>query len=132
MLDVDHFKAVNDEGGHPAGDAVLRTVADALVRRTKASDLVARLGGDEFAVVLPDCSARDAVRVAERVRSAFVVAASPASVTLSAGIATIPDHASVAEELLAAADAALYAAKRAGRDRTEVATPGTDYAGTGA
>jgi diguanylate cyclase (GGDEF)-like protein/PAS domain S-box-containing protein len=132
MLDVDHFKAVNDEGGHPAGDAVLRTVADALVRRTKASDLVARLGGDEFAVVLPDCSARDAVRVAERVRSAFVVAASPASVTLSAGIATIPDHATVAEELLAAADAALYAAKRAGRDRTEVATPGTDYAGTGA
>jgi diguanylate cyclase (GGDEF)-like protein len=131
MLDVDHFKDVNDEGGHPAGDAVLRTVADALVRRTKASDLVARLGGDEFAVVLPDCSASDAARVAERVRSAFVAAAAPSSVTLSAGIATIPDHATVAEELLAAADAALYAAKRAGRDRTEIANPGTEYAGAG-
>ncbi len=72
VFDVDHFKTVNDELGHPAGDVVLRTVADALARRTKASDLAARLGGDEFAVVLPDCSASDAVRVAERVRAAFV------------------------------------------------------------
>jgi diguanylate cyclase (GGDEF)-like protein len=121
VFDVDHFKDVNDELGHPAGDAVLRTVADALARRTKASDLAARLGGDEFAVVLPDCSASDAVRVAERVRAAFVHAAEPLTVTLSAGVATIPDHASVADELVAAADSALYAAKRAGRDQTMVA-----------
>jgi diguanylate cyclase (GGDEF)-like protein len=121
MFDVDHFKAVNDAHGHPAGDALLRTVADALARRTKASDLAARLGGDEFAVVLPDCSASDAVRVAERVRAAFVQAADPLAVTLSAGVATIPDHARVADELVVAADAALYAAKRAGRDRTMVA-----------
>ncbi len=121
VLDVDHFKDVNDEHGHPTGDAVLRTVADALAQRTKASDLAARLGGDEFAVVLPDCTASDAVRVAERVRAAFVDAAVPLHVTLSAGVATIPDHAAAADELVAAADSALYAAKRAGRDRTAVA-----------
>ena len=121
VLDVDHFKDVNDAYGHPAGDTLLRTVARALSQRTKASDLAARLGGDEFAVVLPDCAAADAVRVAERVRAAFADAVAPLHATLSAGVATIPDHASGGEDLVAAADAALYAAKRGGRDRTAVA-----------
>ena len=121
VLDVDHFKDVNDAYGHPAGDSLLRSVAQALSQRTKASDLAARLGGDEFAVVLPDCAAADAVRVAERVRAAFADAVAPLRATLSAGVATIPDHASGGEDLVAAADAALYAAKRGGRDRTAVA-----------
>jgi diguanylate cyclase (GGDEF)-like protein len=123
VIDVDHFKTVNDEHGHPAGDSLLRVVADALARRTKASDLSARLGGDEFAVVLPDCSAADARRVAERVRAEFARMVGATGVTLSAGVASIPEHASDAGELFATADAALYIAKRAGRDRTEVAGP---------
>jgi diguanylate cyclase (GGDEF)-like protein len=124
VLDVDHFKAVNDAHGHPAGDSLLRVVADALSRRTKASDLAARLGGDEFAVVLPDCTAADAGRVAERVRAEFGRVVGTLGVTLSAGVASIPEHASDTEELIAAADGALYAAKRGGRDRVAVAVAG--------
>ena len=117
MLDVDHFKQVNDTYGHQTGDAVLREVADALVANTKNYDVAARYGGDEFVVLLPGCSRDDAVRVAERVRHEIARRVGEAPVTISAGVATMPDNASDAERLMAAADAALYEAKRTGRDR---------------
>jgi diguanylate cyclase (GGDEF)-like protein len=117
VLDVDHFKQVNDTYGHQTGDAVLREVADALVANTKNYDVIARYGGDEFVVLLPGCHRDDAVRVAERVRDGIARAVGEAPVTISAGLATLPDNASDAERLMAAADAALYEAKRTGRDR---------------
>lgn len=117
VLDVDHFKQVNDTYGHQTGDSVLRQVADALVANTKNYDVTARYGGDEFVVLLPGCCRDDAMRVAERVRNGISRAVDEAPVTISAGVATVPDNASDAERLMAAADAALYEAKRTGRDR---------------
>jgi diguanylate cyclase (GGDEF)-like protein len=117
VLDVDHFKQVNDTYGHQTGDAVLREVADALVANTKNYDVAARYGGDEFVVLLPGCSRPDAMNVAERVRNGIARAVGEAPVTISAGVATVPDNASDAERLLAAADGALYEAKRTGRDK---------------
>jgi diguanylate cyclase (GGDEF)-like protein len=117
-LDVDFFKQINDQHGHPAGDAVLRLIASALRGGTKAYDVPARTGGDEFLVLLPGCAAGDVVGVAERLRGVARGAVGPdVSVTLSAGTATIPDDAVDGETLLTAADAALYRAKRTGRDR---------------
>jgi diguanylate cyclase (GGDEF)-like protein len=117
VLDVDHFKQVNDTYGHQTGDEVLCEVADALVSNTKNYDVAARYGGDEFVVLLPGCERDDAMRVAERVRNSIARAVGEAPVTISAGIATVPDNASDAERLMAAADAALYEAKRTGRDK---------------
>jgi len=117
VLDVDHFKQVNDTYGHQVGDTVLREVADALVANTKNYDVAARYGGDEFVVLLPGCGRDDGMRVAERVRTGIARAVGEAPVTISAGVATMPDNASDAERLLSAADAALYDAKRNGRDR---------------
>ena len=131
VLDVDFFKNVNDTFGHQAGDQVLRQVADATLEHTKASDLAARYGGDEFVVLLPECDGSDAHAVAERLRTAVAERASAMRVTVSAGTASLPENASAVERLVAAADAALYEAKRAGRDRTvrssrTHATPATD------
>ena len=116
-LDVDEFKHVNDEHGHPVGDAILRRIGQALACRVKASDLAARVGGDEFLVILPDCSLGAATRVAERLRMAASTD-SPLPVTLSAGVAAAPQDGWNPAELLGAADAALYAAKAGGRART--------------
>jgi diguanylate cyclase (GGDEF)-like protein len=126
VLDVDHFKQVNDTYGHQTGDAVLREVADALVANTKNYDVVARYGGDEFVVLLPGCHRDDAVGVAERVRKGIARAVGEAPVTVSAGVATLPDNANDAERLVAAADAALYDAKRNGRDRVAGSARDTD------
>ena len=117
VLDVDHFKQVNDTYGHQTGDSVLREVADALVSNTKNYDVAARYGGDEFVVLLPGCSRADAVKVAERVRRGIARSVGEAPVTISVGVASVPDNANDAERLMAAADAALYDAKRNGRDR---------------
>ncbi len=117
VVDVDHFKQVNDTYGHQTGDAVLREVAGALVSHTKNFDVAARYGGDEFVVLLPGCRRDDAVSVAERVRGGIAQQVGQAPVTISAGVATAPDNASDSERLMAAADAALYDAKRNGRDR---------------
>jgi diguanylate cyclase (GGDEF)-like protein len=128
VLDVDHFKQVNDSYGHQTGDAVLREVADALVANTKNYDVAARYGGDEFVVLLPGCSRDDALRVAERVRLGIARAVDGAPVTVSAGVATVPDNANDAERLMAAADAALYDAKRTGRDRVATSGRGIEIA----
>jgi two-component system, cell cycle response regulator len=118
VLDVDHFKAVNDTHGHQAGDEVLRRIGAVLAEACRGTDVAARYGGEEFAVVVPDCTPPEALAVAERVRAA--VAASPGTfpVTMSAGVATYPADAGDAAGLVAAADAALYRAKRQGRDRS--------------
>ena len=123
MVDVDHFKRVNDEHGHPAGDAVLVTVAHTLRGAVRPTDLVARYGGEEFAVILPDTGPRAAQGVAERLRSAVKLAPirDPSgkllpNVTISAGGAVLRAEED-ANGLLARADACLYASKQNGRDR---------------
>jgi len=132
MLDVDHFKAYNDTFGHPAGDLCLRRIGAQLAASLyQASDLAARHGGEEFAILLPGATARAAGLVAERVRAAVESLSIPhptspvaAQVTVSAGHASAsPAAGGGPEELIAAADAALYEAKRAGRNRVVAASP---------
>ena len=118
VIDVDHFKDVNDTLGHPAGDTVLRAVGRALTANSKASDLPARYGGDEFVVLLPDCSGPDSLAVAERLRAAVATEMSTVKVSVSAGTASLPDNAEDGGRLVAAADAALYEAKAGGRNRS--------------
>lgn len=119
VLDLDHFKSVNDRDGHQAGDAVLRTTAATLEREARHGDLCARLGGDEFALLLPDCGLDDAHEVVARIVAAIARDLAPAGVTASAGVASFPTHRSVSE-LVAAADRALYTSKQQGRGRTSV------------
>ena len=118
MIDVDHFKRINDEHGHPTGDEVLQRVAAAIKKECRGFDIPARYGGEEFAVVLPDCSSRESLRVVERLRKSLEHLGMPFAVTASAGVATFPTHATSAEALVHAADEALYASKEAGRDRS--------------
>ncbi|MEA3055080.1 MAG: hypothetical protein QOD30_512 [Actinomycetota bacterium] len=121
MLDVDHFKAVNDEHGHQAGDEVLQRVAAGLAQAVRDSDLVARYGGEEFVALLRGCDVDDALGVADTLRRAGVVEDGPVPVTISAGVATFPAQAIDANDVLEAADGALYEAKRGGRDQTRQA-----------
>jgi diguanylate cyclase (GGDEF)-like protein len=124
MIDVDNFKVFNDKYGHIAGDRVLVAVADALREFLRPTDLVARFGGDEFAVLLPDLKIKQARQTAERVRQQ-IAALSPTSlstaITISIGIADRTDDDDVAT-LVQRADAALYDAKEAGRNRVVVAS----------
>lgn len=135
MIDVDHFKTINDTYGHLGGDEAIREIAARIESQIRASDTAARFGGDEFALLLPDTTLADAARLAERIRAA--IAATPVeltggrthAVTLSMGAASLQptrsdeDLKSLADRLLADADAALYRAKAAGRDRF-VPSPG--------
>jgi diguanylate cyclase (GGDEF)-like protein/PAS domain S-box-containing protein len=129
MIDVDHFKDFNDHYGHPAGDSCLRQAAHALRNAAvRPTDICARYGGEEFAVILPDTDGAGAFLVAERIRTAIEHlqiphAASPQGIaTVSIGLATTsPTEELAQDELIAAADAALYAAKAAGRNRIVVA-----------
>jgi diguanylate cyclase (GGDEF)-like protein len=136
MVDVDHFKRVNDNHGHPMGDAVLRHVAGVLARRVRRSDVVARYGGEEFAMLLPGSDAVAAARMAEELRAAIAAGsghandpAPPVGVTASFGVAAIPADAATETALVEAADAALYRAKRGGRNRVERAAPTPDDPG---
>ncbi len=124
MVDVDHFKSVNDRWGHPIGDQALRAVADALRRRIRVFDSIARYGGEEFAVVMPGTSAEDAQLAAERLRSAIAdmqFYPEPGlrhRLTVSVGVCCSTAEDITAERLLQTADQALYQAKREGRNRT--------------
>jgi diguanylate cyclase (GGDEF)-like protein len=127
VLDVDHFKQVNDTHGHPAGDKILVAVAESLGGRLRPRDLVARYGGEEFVLILPETDGPGARVVAERTRQKVeslrtdAGVAAPVQVTISLGCATFgPAAFGNARELLGAADRALYAAKRRGRNRVEV------------
>lgn len=123
VLDIDHFKKVNDTYGHSAGDAVLRALALTFRREIRDVDMVARMGGEEFVFLLPDTDAALAQRVAERIRAALMVQtiAAPDDVririTVSIGVACYPLHANSADSLIANADRAVYAAKQEGRNR---------------
>ena len=123
MLDLDHFKMVNDQHGHAAGDAVLREVATAIVSCLRSVDVACRYGGEEFAIILPDCSVANAAAKAEQIRSRINerTTASGLAVTVSLGVASIPETCGGQVELIPEADAALYAAKQQGRDRVVVA-----------
>jgi two-component system cell cycle response regulator len=117
MVDIDHFKSLNDGYGHQAGDEVLRLVAEVLAAACRDFDTAARYGGEEFAVVLPSCSSGESLVVAERLRESISKIETVRAVTASAGVATYPAHASNSEALIKAADEALYESKRAGRNR---------------
>lgn len=129
MLDVDHFKDFNDTNGHEAGDAVLREVAQVLKRHTRAEDIACRWGGEEFLLVLPGCAVDDAYAKAEAIREAiaqlrvFCRGNALPRVTASLGIACHPVDGERMEDLINAADAALYHAKAAGRDRVVATDP---------
>jgi diguanylate cyclase (GGDEF)-like protein len=118
MVDVDYFKKYNDEFGHPAGDEVLKQVAQILKDSTRTVDCVARYGGEEFSALLPETSVDGAMEVAERMRVKVESAQFAGSaVTVSIGVAEFPTDAPTAEKIIAVADRALYDAKKLGRNR---------------
>jgi two-component system cell cycle response regulator len=124
MLDIDHFKKINDTYGHPAGDAVLVAVADALTRSVRNEDVVARYGGEEFAIILRSINVEGGRILGERLRRMIelmqvdVGGAHPLKVTVSVGIAAFPEsNVQNGVELVEAADTALYRAKNGGRNR---------------
>jgi len=124
ILDVDHFKRINDTYGHEAGDAVLRELGQVLLKTIRKTDIVGRFGGEEFLMVLPNTDGIRAAIVAERVRKAaeehvYKYKESLVRVTTSAGVASVPANAQVHDEtdLLKASDQALYRAKQASRNR---------------
>lgn len=132
MLDFDHFKWINDSYGHPAGDDVLRAIAKLLKKVTRPTDVVGRFGGEEFVILLADTDATAAGHAARRIREAIsgmrinTTGKHGAPVTIarrttSIGVAAYPDHGSSVQELLRAADAAVYEAKDNGRDQIRVA-----------
>ncbi|HET7891434.1 MAG TPA: GGDEF domain-containing protein [Candidatus Sulfotelmatobacter sp.] len=129
MLDLDHFKRFNDTYGHDAGDAVLRETASFLLKSVRAEDIVCRFGGEEFVVILPAADLKVTQARAERIRARLREATlmhqgrSLGMITVSVGVAELPEHGASTKELLEAADAALYRAKREGRDRVAVAVP---------
>jgi diguanylate cyclase (GGDEF)-like protein len=130
MIDVDHFKRYNDRNGHPAGDGVLRRVAQLLTEGRRLNDAVARYGGEEYAVLLVDTPKDSANQVAQQLRQRVADEAFDneerqplGRLTISVGVASFPDDAATEDELVARADSALYMAKRQGRNR--VACAGT-------
>ncbi|WP_426414866.1 GGDEF domain-containing protein [Aestuariirhabdus sp. LZHN29] len=125
LMDVDHFKQVNDRYGHSAGDAVLVSLSDLMVQACRSSDLVARYGGEEFAILLPGSDQQQALRVAEKIRCLIeshpidIADDNQISCTLSIGLTCISESRHCFAQLLINADKALYQAKQAGRNRVE-------------
>jgi diguanylate cyclase (GGDEF)-like protein len=134
MVDIDHFKAVNDTYGHLAGDKALRAITSALSEQLRSYDLAGRFGGEEFAILLPQTREAQALRIAERLRTYVAGMTIPVGedaatgprvrLTISVGVAALDRIGPELTDLLAAADAALYLAKQAGRNQTRVATGG--------
>ncbi len=128
LIDVDNFKAYNDRNGHPAGDIVLKEVSRIFIRNVRGTDIIARYGGEEFVVLLPETPLDSGVSVAEKIRRAveehyfpFVSTQGSQKITVSIGVASYPDvQVSSDQDLIEAADKALYAAKRQGRNRVVV------------
>ena len=124
LIDIDHFKEINDEFGHAAGDDVLQSLETVLTGSLPKEALIGRLGGDEYAVALPDMPAENALILLEEVRTHFSnrrpAASVPRKVHLSIGIASRPPHAETATDLLRAATEALYRAKREGKSRVAI------------
>lgn len=122
MVDLDHFKSVNDTYGHPTGDRVIKSLSRLLRQRLRQSDVVGRFGGEEFAVILTETDAATAVKLMDEIREAFALIRQQSddrefSITFSCGIATYPGAANSASELNSLADKALYEAKHGGRNR---------------
>jgi len=132
LVDLDHFKRVNDDYGHLVGDDVLVATAQALIAASRPGDVVGRFGGEEFAVLLPGLSAPEAAAVGDRLRGAIAGMGygDRPQITGSVGIAVLPEHGSDLDTLLRAADRALYAAKSDGRNRVRLATPLGSSVGT--
>jgi len=138
MIDIDHFKAINDHYGHPAGDDVLRALAATLLASLRAGDVCGRLGGEEFAVVLPDEDLEGAAASAERLRATVegleVGAQAPhgrIAFTVSVGVAALPRDGDTLGTLLECADARLYRAKEGGRNRVVASGSGVVASGSG-
>jgi diguanylate cyclase (GGDEF)-like protein len=129
LIDLDHFKQINDEFGHEVGDAVLRATANACAQALRGTDLIARWGGEEFVVVLPLASPGAAAEVVERVRAAIAAqeVAGPGGVpvrcTASIGLARFDPSSAAFDDLIRRADLAMYQAKATGRNRVVVACP---------
>jgi diguanylate cyclase (GGDEF)-like protein len=118
MADVDHFKQYNDTFGHPAGDEVLKKVARILQTTAREVDCACRYGGEEFCLMLPETSATGAAILAERICERVAAAEFPGQkITLSIGVASLPSNGDTPDAVIAAADEALYQAKREGRNR---------------
>jgi len=125
MADIDQFKRLNDEFGHVLGDEVLRQASSLFHQQLRKIDVVCRYGGEEFAILLTQTNAQHAMKIAEKLRkmvAEWQFPGVPRTVTISAGAAAFPDHGTTRDELVRAADAALYAAKQAGRNRTCLAS----------
>jgi diguanylate cyclase (GGDEF)-like protein len=127
MVDLDHFKRVNDTYGHDGGDLVLQAASRVILQRVRASDVVCRYGGEELVLMLPDCGAEEAAKCAEAIRNALTaIVIQHAGQTISGisgsfGVAQWPDHGNADQDLLQAADRALYAAKKTGRNKVLIA-----------
>jgi diguanylate cyclase (GGDEF)-like protein len=126
VFDLDHFKALNDRHGHPAGDEILRRVAHAMRACLRRHDVLGRLGGEEFAALMPAADKETALRIAERIRAAiqaidFEAQGERVGLAVSGGVATRGEDGENWEALFSAADRALYRAKSAGRNRVEAA-----------
>jgi diguanylate cyclase (GGDEF)-like protein len=128
VADIDHFKNVNDSYGHDMGDVIIKGLGGILRQAKRTTDAVARFGGEEFVLICEETDARGAMLLAERVReelerTTFHHDKGTISVTCSLGVATFPEAGSTWDELFKAADGALYASKRAGRNRATVWAP---------